>query len=160
LSDEACSWEETRSVPRSVKEVTSVTSFTFLVLHSVTSVSVPNPPPHGMSRCTCIKCVFITAVPITKLFAWGGGGGQWRTCAKRDYEPKPVWTSLLVACYSIAGISFLKTPMKWHLCVPGLSACLAESFQTRTPGTCSAQNLWQSLCKSKASSIKMRALGF
>jgi hypothetical protein len=24
-------------------------------------------------------CVFITAVPITKLFAWGGGG-QGRTC--------------------------------------------------------------------------------
>jgi hypothetical protein len=38
-------------------------------------------------------CVFITAVPITKLFAWGGGK-QWRTCATRDYEPKPVWTSL------------------------------------------------------------------
>jgi hypothetical protein len=39
-------------------------------------------------------CVFITAGPITKLFAWGGGGGQWRTCATRDYEPRPVWTSL------------------------------------------------------------------
>jgi hypothetical protein len=38
--------------------------------------------------------VFIGAVPITKLFAWGGGGGQWRTCATRDYEPRPVWTSL------------------------------------------------------------------
>ncbi len=25
-------------------------------------------------------CVFITAGPITKLFA-GGGGGEWRTCA-------------------------------------------------------------------------------
>jgi hypothetical protein len=34
-------------------------------------------------------CVFITAVPITKLFARGGGGG-WRTCATRDYEPRPV----------------------------------------------------------------------
>jgi hypothetical protein len=54
--------------------------------------------------------VFITAVPITKLFAWGGGGDnggqtvrgeggggeQWRTCATRDYEPRPVWTSLPV----------------------------------------------------------------
>jgi hypothetical protein len=29
--------------------------------------------------------VFITAVPITKLFAGGlGGGEQWRTCATRD----------------------------------------------------------------------------
>jgi hypothetical protein len=34
-------------------------------------------------------CVFITAVPITKLFA-GGGGGYWRTCAMRDDEPRPV----------------------------------------------------------------------
>jgi hypothetical protein len=24
----------------------------------------------------------------------GGGGGQWRTCVTRDYEPRPVWTSL------------------------------------------------------------------
>ncbi len=30
-------------------------------------------------------CVFITAVPITKLFARGGGEWtQWRTCATRD----------------------------------------------------------------------------
>ena len=40
-----------------------------------------------------ITCVFITAGPITKLFA-GGGGGEWRTCATRDDEPRPVWTSL------------------------------------------------------------------
>ncbi len=31
--------------------------------------------------------------PSTKLFAWGGGG-LWRTCATRDDEPRPVWTSL------------------------------------------------------------------
>jgi hypothetical protein len=31
-------------------------------------------------------CVFITAGPITKLFA-GGGGGEWRTCAMIDDEP-------------------------------------------------------------------------
>jgi hypothetical protein len=34
-------------------------------------------------------CVFITAVPITKLLA-SGGGGEWRTCATRDYEPRPM----------------------------------------------------------------------
>ena len=28
-------------------------------------------------------CVFITAVSITKLFAWGEGA-EWRTCATRD----------------------------------------------------------------------------
>jgi hypothetical protein len=31
--------------------------------------------------------VFITTVPVTKLFAWGGGGGQGRPCDTRDYEP-------------------------------------------------------------------------
>jgi hypothetical protein len=40
-----------------------------------------------------LACVFITAGPSTKLFAWGGGG-YWRTCATRDDEPRPVWTSL------------------------------------------------------------------
>ena len=40
-------------------------------------------------------CVFITAGPITKLFA-GGGGGEWRTCAMRDDEPRPVWMSPLI----------------------------------------------------------------
>ncbi len=42
----------------------------------------------------CMRvCVFITAGPSTKLFAcvWGG---YWRTCATRDDEPRPVWTSL------------------------------------------------------------------
>jgi hypothetical protein len=35
-----------------------------------------------LRACVCL-CVFITAVPITKLFAGGGGGGEWRTCARR-----------------------------------------------------------------------------
>ena len=41
-------------------------------------------------------CVFITAGPSTKLFAcvWGG---YWRTCATRDDEPRPVWTSLPIS---------------------------------------------------------------
>ncbi len=38
-------------------------------------------------------CVFITAGPITKLFA-GGGGGEWTTCAMIDDEPRPVWMVL------------------------------------------------------------------
>ena len=45
-------------------------------------------------RCVCVfMCVFITAGPGTKLFAWGGGG-YGRTCATRDDEPRPVWTRL------------------------------------------------------------------
>jgi hypothetical protein len=54
-------------------------------------------------------CVFIAAVPITKLFGGGGclllqdlvqnclhggGGGYGRKCATRDDEPRPVWTSM------------------------------------------------------------------
>jgi len=35
--------------------------------------------------------VFITAGPITKLFA-GGGGGEWTTCAMIDDELRPVWS--------------------------------------------------------------------
>jgi hypothetical protein len=41
-------------------------------------------------------CVFITAGPSTKLFAWGGGG-YGRTCATRDDDPRPVWTRLPIA---------------------------------------------------------------
>ena len=44
---------------------------------------------------TVCVCVFITAGPITKLFA-GGGGGEWTTCAMIDDEPRPVWMSPLV----------------------------------------------------------------
>jgi hypothetical protein len=40
-------------------------------------------------------CVFITAGPMIKLFA-GGGGGEWRTCAMRDDKPRPVWMSPLI----------------------------------------------------------------
>jgi hypothetical protein len=45
-------------------------------------------------RQVCV-CVFITAGPVIKLFA-GGGGGEWRTCAMRDDEPRPVWMSPLI----------------------------------------------------------------
>jgi hypothetical protein len=40
-----------------------------------------------------VTCVFITAAPITKLFA-RARGGYWRTCAMRDDEPRPVRTNL------------------------------------------------------------------
>ena len=61
-----------------------------LILNAAVS-SVPVPcflEVHIGHRHRCV-CVFITAVPITKLFA-RGGGGEWRTCAPRDYEPRPV----------------------------------------------------------------------
>ena len=42
-----------------------------------------------------------------------GGGGEWRTCAMRDDEPRPVWMSLpithLCVCFITAGVHvFLK----------------------------------------------------
>jgi hypothetical protein len=37
-----------------------------------------------MSQCVCVSvCVFITAVPITKLFAWGGRGIVEDMCYER-----------------------------------------------------------------------------
>jgi hypothetical protein len=54
-------------------------------------VSIGRVDRMGDQEAETVIVVFITAVPITKLFA---GGGQWRTCATRDYEPRPAWTSL------------------------------------------------------------------
>ena len=48
------------------------------------------PLPGSLRTECCGVCVFITAVPITKLFAGEGEGGEGRTCATRDYEPRPV----------------------------------------------------------------------
>jgi hypothetical protein len=48
---------------------------------------------HGGVVCVVV-CVFITAGPSTKMFVYMGGGGYGRTCATRDDEPRPVWTSL------------------------------------------------------------------
>jgi hypothetical protein len=57
------------------------------------TVTVPSPPPKSGG-------LVITAGPITKLFkkfAGGGpGGGEWRTCAMIDDEPRPVWMSPLI----------------------------------------------------------------
>ncbi len=50
---------------------------------------------HGGRPGFQVGVCFITAGPITKLFAWGGGG-EWRTCAMRDDEPRPVWMNLLI----------------------------------------------------------------
>jgi len=58
--------------------------------YNATALYIEVDPQH--SRFGCV-CVFITAGPSTKLFAWGGGG-YWRTCATRDVKPRPVWTSL------------------------------------------------------------------
>ncbi len=38
----------------------------------------------------CVYCrTYYKAVRV-------GGGGEWRTCAMRDDEPRPVWMRLLI----------------------------------------------------------------
>ena len=56
-------------------------------LFACTPAVDPNGRGVPVVRVCCCLC-FITAGPITKLFAWGGG--EWRTCATRDDEPRPV----------------------------------------------------------------------
>jgi hypothetical protein len=35
-----------------------------------------------------------------------GGGGEWRTCAMRDDEPRPVWMSLPITHWVVEGLFF------------------------------------------------------
>jgi hypothetical protein len=42
----------------------------------------------------CIYCVCLLLQYLLQSCSRGGGGEQWRTCATRDYESRPVWTSL------------------------------------------------------------------
>ena len=51
-------------------------------------------------------CVFITAGPSTKLFAWRGG--YWRTCATRDDEPNYVSRLVMVSATKPERISATK----------------------------------------------------
>ena len=43
--------------------------------------------------CQCFRCVFYYCRTYYKAVRVGGGG-EWRTCAMRDDEPRPVWMSL------------------------------------------------------------------
>ncbi len=61
----------------------------------ITHIKVSHSDPINMGGVSFMCVCFITAGPITKLFVWGGGG-EWRTCAMRDDEPRPVWMSLLI----------------------------------------------------------------
>jgi len=80
------------------------TRLTTMAVHTVATTLGPAPStlhhiflmcPAGPWKGRYRVCVFITAGPITKLFA-GGGGGEWTTCAMIDDEPRPVWMSPLV----------------------------------------------------------------
>jgi hypothetical protein len=55
----------------------------------VDGFKVMTPPDKMMMMCVFYYCrTYYKAVRV-------GGGGEWRTCAMRDDEPRPVWMSLL-----------------------------------------------------------------
>jgi hypothetical protein len=54
--------------------------------------SPPRAGPGTYHMCICV-CVYYCST-YYKAVRVGGGGEQWRTCATRDYEPRPVWTRL------------------------------------------------------------------
>jgi hypothetical protein len=60
------------------------------VLRETTSVCVYYEPRPSGPTCVFYYCrTYYKAVRV-------GGGGEWRTCAMRDDEPRPVWMSLLI----------------------------------------------------------------
>jgi hypothetical protein len=74
------------------------------------------------SKDSVCVCVFITAGPSTKLFTWGRGG-YGRTCATRDDEPRPVWTSLPCVCLLLQDLV--------QSCLHGGGGGYARTFTTR-----------------------------
>ena len=50
---------------------------------------------HEINNSYQIVCVFYYCRTYYKAVRVGGGG-EWRTCAMRDDEPRPVWMSLLI----------------------------------------------------------------
>ena len=65
----------------------------------------------GILYLVCV-CVFYYCRTYYKAVRVGGGG-EWRTCAMRDDEPRPVWMSLLITHvlllhYLIKCVCFIK----------------------------------------------------
>jgi hypothetical protein len=72
------------------------TSLTLRLILNTDALAAASPTllfrPTKMISTDCL-CVFITPGPSINMCVWGGGG-YWGTCATRDDEPRPVWTSL------------------------------------------------------------------
>jgi hypothetical protein len=49
---------------------------------------------YGSIGAACTACVCLLLQYLLQSCSRGGGGEQWRTCATRDCEPRPAWTSL------------------------------------------------------------------
>ncbi len=58
-----------------------------------------------------------------------GGGGEWRTCAMRDDEPRPVWMSLLIT-HSQSGFPLLTPTMETY---DGVCVLLLQDLITKLP---------------------------
>jgi hypothetical protein len=56
-------------------------------------------------------CVCLLLQDLVQRCIHGGGGGYGRTCATRDDEPRPVWTSLPIT-------------HSWFLLLCFITACL------------------------------------
>jgi hypothetical protein len=48
-------------------------------------------PPSQATVTVTGKCVCVYYCRTYYKAVRGGGGGEWRTCAMRDDEPRPVW---------------------------------------------------------------------
>ena len=75
--------------PSNVEVSQEVKLFSSQLLH----VCYRSHPLHR--RPLCGVCVFYYCRTYDKAVRLGGGG-EWRTCAMRDDEPRPVWMSLLI----------------------------------------------------------------
>ena len=56
-------------------------------------------PPREEVLCVCVCVYYCVCVCVYYCRTYykavrGGGGGEWRTCAMRDDEQRPVWMSL------------------------------------------------------------------
>jgi hypothetical protein len=60
------------------------------------SSSAPESERIDTPRCVCLILQYL-------LQSCSRGGGQWRTCATSDYEPRPVWTSLPTISFTKEG---------------------------------------------------------
>ena len=72
-------------------------SASFVVSDAASSLSPAGASPWGVAIVFGFKvcgCVCVLLLQDLLQSCSRGGGGEWRTCAMRDDEPRPVWMSL------------------------------------------------------------------
>ncbi len=94
-------------------------------------------PGLSTSKDVCFITVFYYCRTYYKAVRVGGGG-EWRTCAMRDDEPRPVWMSLPIThcvCVKLCG---LHVCCKYHNCFFKKKVTMAQAADT-PPKSGSAQ---------------------